>query len=449
MTDDPDNETPFDEEESDADQEPEDDGQVEESILTEPNDDLESMLAEIERRAEAAGLPVKRLEHQTDGHPIVEVQLTDEGGAPEGRLRAGSVERAAELLASPFEDYRLVPGYAAIYSTSTGEIEARIRQGGLLPQFGMRDRPPLDKPYEISDGQRHPGKAIEISMSSPLFGSTRVVPMPRGRSVPVFRFRGFGSTTASAAKAVLDELGTALLFELDLAYGIPLELVRRQEIPRRPASGRERSDDPPSFPRNAYDPEPVALYMYGRAARGMPLLQFLAYYQAVEFYFPRYSEAELRRQLETIVKDPRFNAHRDRDIGRLLSIGLGDRRRSVGNERDQLQATMRACLQADEIRDFVDSDPERTAFFADRRSALTSCTISLRDQAVDLRDAAAKRIYDLRCKIVHTKDGPGDEQIDLLLPNSPEARRLYEDIELLELVATRVIVASSRERPAS
>jgi hypothetical protein len=124
---------------------------------------------------------------------------------------------------------------------------------------------------------------------------------------------------------------------------------------------------------------------------------------------------------------------------------IGEGRRPFGAERDQLKATIRACLQPTEIREFVGSNENLAGFFADRRSSLTSCTIALRDETTDPRDAAATRIYDLRCKIVHTKDGAGENDLELLLPNSAEAQLLSADIGLLELIATRVIVASSRE----
>jgi hypothetical protein len=52
----------------------------------------------------------------------------------------------------------------------------------------------------------------------------------------------------------------------------------------------------------------------------MPLLEFLAYYQAIEFFFPRYSETALRGRIETLVKDPRFSPHNARDVGRLVDV---------------------------------------------------------------------------------------------------------------------------------
>ncbi len=396
-------------------------------------------LEEVERRALAGGLTVERRIDPIEDREVLQVIFSDEKLRRDSRVSVGTLEEANKLLRTSFEQYRVVPGYGAIFSPSTGDIEARIRPVGML---GIRERPPLDQSYRLDGGSQHSGRTITIGEGSPLL-SMLVRPRRRGLSILL---QGFSARTPETAKKILDEVGSALMFELDIAYEVPLKIVPAQEFQPILRSGKTRADSsPPSFPRNAYDPEPVALYMYGREARGMPLLEFLAYYQAVEFYFPRYSEAELRHRLEIIVKDPSFNPHRARDVGRLLGAVVGDGRRTINNERDQLKATIRACLQEDEIREFVGIHQRRVTFFADRRSTLTKCTIPLQDKTLDLRDAAANRVYDIRCKIVHTKDAAGQGEIELLLPNSPEARTLGEDIALLRMIATRVLVASSRE----
>jgi hypothetical protein len=406
--------------------------------------DLEAKLLEIEQRASEGGLSTARHFDPVVGGPSLEVRFSEDEGRRDARVLIGSTERAEQLLETQFEEYRSVSGYSAIFAPTSGDIEVLVRSLGMAGPLG--DRPPLDKSYELRGEPHNPGKAITIGRCSSLLSmvtrSGRLSPM---RPRPAILLSGFEAETSDEARRLLEEIGASLTFELDLAYGVALQLVPAPSQLRRMLGGRVMPDGPPTFPHNAYDPEPIALYMYGREARGMPLLQFLAFYQAVEFYFPRYSEAEIRHRLELIVKDPRFSPHRDRDIGRLLGAAIGDGRRAGGNEREQLKATIRACIGADEITEFVEAAPARTTFFADRRSTLTKCTISLKDQATDPRDAAANRIYDLRCKIVHTKDAAGQGEVELLLPNSPEARLLHEDIALLQLIATRVIVASSRE----
>ena len=46
------------------------------------------------------------------------------------------------------------------------------------------------------------------------------------------------------------------------------------------------------YPKTEFNDSASSLYWYGPGASGMPLLQFLAFYQVLEFYFPIYSKAE-------------------------------------------------------------------------------------------------------------------------------------------------------------
>lgn len=63
-------------------------------------------------------------------------------------------------------------------------------------------------------------------------------------------------------------------------------------------------------------------------------------------------------------------------------------------------------------------------------------------QTPNLRQEVADRMYEIRCRIVHTKGSEGE--MELLLPFSTEAKRLGYDIELIEFIARKVIVAASR-----
>src|SRR5947209_7130521 len=47
----------------------------------------------------------------------------------------------------------------------------------------------------------------------------------------------------------------------------------------------------------------------------------------------------------------------------------------------------------------------------------------------DIVDSTALRIYEIRCKIVHTKSTELDAQGDILLPFSKESQKLQFDIE--------------------
>lgn len=230
-------------------------------------------------------------------------------------------------------------------------------------------------------------------------------------------------------------------FQIDAKFRQAIVLSRSR--PFRTPYGLQDQAGELVFPTSEFDREPMSLYWYGRGAQGLPLLEFFAYYQVLEFYFDHYVDAEGRRKISGVLKDPSFEAHNDRHIARVLrAAGRGSNSRR--NERDQLLTTIRGCADAQAVRSFVGEDDERKAFFAKRDAKLTDKVISTSASDNELLQQVADRIYDLRCKIVHTKEGGQGDGVELLLPHSPEADRLHRDIDLLRLIARQALVAASR-----
>jgi hypothetical protein len=91
----------------------------------------------------------------------------------------------------------------------------------------------------------------------------------------------------------------------------------------------------------------------------------------------------------------------------------------------------------------LQEDAEAVSFFS-KKTPLTEKKISLENAEVDLRNQIADRIYDIRCKIVHTKFSDEDSD-DVLLPSSEETSRLHYDIDLLQYLASKSLIASSSE----
>jgi len=259
------------------------------------------------------------------------------------------------------------------------------------------------------------------------------------------RIEGCKISQHDQAVRLLERVAYSLFFQIDLVLGVSLRLVRFTERPLMGARLRKPYREPVKllrFPREEYDQEPMALYSYGRSAPGMPLLQYLAYYQTIEFYFPSYYLAEARRKVRNILKDPSFRADRDADVGRILASVRG-KGRSFVDERSQLKATLRECLDPHALRAFLTSNEKRKNFFSSKTKRLTDCKIPIKDERADLGEYVAERIYDIRCKIVHTKSEETDKEVEIVLPDSPEADLLYWDIELIQYAAQQVLIAAS------
>src|ERR1017187_1659897 len=361
-----------------------------------------------------------------------------------------------EFSSITFEGWVFLSGYICICSYQDGVIEAALRtESGSVSMlllfrrmFGADDIRPnymADlSPVKIElKSLRNDLPDIEISPASEVFR----------RLAPRLWF-GFGRLTLKLtsckvkthddALALLKKVAGSTLFQMDQLSGIPFTLAQQphRSLVKKALRAAGKLKVELQYPRTEFDEAPLSLYWYGRGASGMPLLQFLAFYQVVEFYFPVYSKAEAQRKLKATLKDPTFRSDRDADIGKLLSTIQISRSGAYGDERSQLRATLIECVDSDGLRAFLESDPDRRDFYRAKGGSRYH-RLPIENPSADLRNDVSERIFDIRCKIVHSKSDARDEDAELLLPFSKEASELFFDIQLAKYLAQKVLITAS------
>ena len=407
---------------------------------------------ELKDRCAAAKIDIQERTFE-DGETYIAI------GIPNGRekrwVNMFQLKHIQKLLSCPFERFVFLGDYIATCSYQDGHIEAIVK--GLVPMgsasFKRRLFNRLALDFDPEDANESSlilhseieGSDISISIEPTINSllTTSKYSYLRQHEWSL-NIRGLSITKHDNALNWLQKLSNSLFFQIDMATGIPLSLVKERRSIR--ASWRKRQQSEISkleFPKTEYDDAPVSLYWYARSAVGMPLLQFLAYYQVIEFYFFSYSQEDARRRIQSLLKSPTFRMDSDADIGKLLSA-ISGRGRGYGDERSQLRATLNSCIDSADLRKFLTDVVERSEFFSAKQKGLTNLKISISSKEADLRNDVAELIYDIRCKIVHTKSEGQEGDIDLLLPFSKEAELLFHDIELLQYLARQVLISASR-----
>lgn len=398
----------------------------------------------LEKRCKAAGITIKRETSSYNGEAFSRVSL------PSGResrvyFVSHTKDRLDEFLSINFENYIFISGFEAFLDKKNKVIEAEFRSTGVSSPFFVRRRLFGSEDQEVAPISIKPENDdwpdIQLGLSSDNFDD--FVRGPRSKRLTM-RISNVSVSQHDSAKELLIKMANAVFFQIDLLRGIPLFLVRDRNStrPRRwkPSPDTEERFRYPSF---EYDKAPMSLYWYAKSAAGMPLLRFLAYYQAVEFYFPTYYRAEANRRIRSVLKDPSFRSDRDTDLAKIIGALQSGRPGGGGDERSQLRATINECVTAEGLRQFITEDEGRSTFLSSKTKGLTEHKLPIANKDADLRNDVADRIYDIRCKIVHTK-GDGSD-FELLLPFSREADQLHHDIDLLEYVTKQVLVAASTQ----
>lgn len=350
------------------------------------------------------------------------------------------------IIKSNFENYKFLSGYDAIYSTSENVIEAGLRPSRFSsPMIFDRLIKKLSNGVENSEKiVIQPNNSITLRPTIEIGRSSIEYLSLCGYRSTRFTIRLLGSRSKQhdQALAELRSYADSILFQIDMAHGVTLTLERERQI-RTPPSGRRAPSEDLAYPITHYNEEAMSLYWYAKSASDMPLLKYLAFYQSIEFYFPRYSQAEARKRVSSILKQPTFRPHRDDDLDRLISAIQLSRSGGLGSERSQLRAAVNECISADDMRAFFASK-DREEYFSAKAHRLKYHKIPLQNKNTDLRNDVADRIYDIRCKIVHTKNDQNDD-FAMILPFSDDANHLSYDIDLVEYVAQCVLISSSGE----
>jgi hypothetical protein len=383
--------------------------------------------------------------------------------------------RADRLLGFDFEEFRLLGDYSAINHPASGYIEALIQDTGDFRAAAIRHLPGAQRIDDDESTSEFFGKAlfeesnqsvdarrpreywrlrvrderhswyVEISpMTDKFLGLVlgRFITSRRRYTLKLF---GIDAPQHDDAVRKLEGIGGAFLFDLDLRYGATYELA----LHRSPSSAHEYEARPieqsPSLPRLQYPAQALSLYNYARSASEMPLLQFLAYYQVLEYFFPMYSQREMLRRLRQMITSPRFEVSDDADLAKILQLVTANSRSGYGNEKDQLKATLSGCVEISSLLDLLRSDVEFFRSLTDKKTIRDVPVIDENNRGIPLIDQVVARVYALRNRVVHAKADGGEMAVELLLPGSVEARSMTADIAIVQFLAQKAIVAGGTQ----
>ena len=374
------------------------------------------------------------------------------------------------VFESDFEKYKFLRGYEAIYSIELGTIECEIQSDDIIGSSGsvfrrlsrflfpkeirlrMRAEEIDEENYSFEFPSPNENLKIKIGVSSNEFsilsGNKRdtVIYARRLKKFSTIRLEGVKFETHNQAKEIMLTIANSVFFQIDLVTNIPVRLALDRNLLREIRIRKKDTKETFQFfaPKFKYDEEAISLYWYARTAVNMPLLQFLAFYQVLEFYFPQYSYKEAQEKIKNLLKDPTFDRNSDKNVARILDIvKVSSRGKSIGDERNQIRATIQCCIGIVEMNDFFNGTEERRDFFDEQKKSksFVNPKISFNRNDHDIRMDVSNRIYNLRCRIVHTKD---ESDIEMLLPFSQDLAYLKYDIDLIEFIARKVLIASCK-----
>ena len=376
-------------------------------------------------------------------------------------INISDISKDLEIIEkSDFEKFKFINGFQAIWSEELNIIECGLESNDYLrsPKFYMLKLLPNMTFYEvIKIGNREliefpsPNEKIKIYIGDSTIEYAILTKLVRESPVNLdmlddkttIRIEGIKIENHDEARLQLLKIANSILFQIDNELDIPLYLSPEYYIMK---DYKFRYKDEIKFrsPIFDYDDKTMSLYWYARTSKTMPLLQFLSFYQILEYYFPLFSNADAKQKIKNFIRDPTFNIERDKDISKIINIiKLTSYGKSFNNEINQLKVTIQNIIDTESLVEFLTENKKRKDFFEKPKkgNSLSKYQLPLTNPGQDIREGVSKRIYEIRCKIVHTKE---DGDNELLLPFSIDIVHLKYDLELIEFLARKALIATRR-----
>jgi hypothetical protein len=245
------------------------------------------------------------------------------------------------------------------------------------------------------------------------------------------------------AKKTSDAIIDAALFGIACLKDLSFDL--RTEWPRRdqriePFRFEEKSDgtDLP-LPRARYNPDLVRFYLRGCSASD-PVVQFLSFYQVLEYFFLTSADEKLYERLSTRLHDPHFSAT-PKHLDRLIQDTLEHKRET--DETEMLKLVLQRYTSEADVIQFISSyeahlkdtlyTKKRSIFGEDNQVSLTLGHVF---------GGLSRRVKLVRNALIHSSDR--HERKDRYVPTRANETIIEREVPLVEFLAEKVVIATAQ-----
>ncbi|MGA4732164.1 hypothetical protein ACPB67_32565 [Micromonospora taraxaci] len=287
------------------------------------------------------------------------------------------------------------------------------------------------------------GDCIEVSSPTATLAAPYFELVPRSfladpLTVNSVKVRFMEPSSADNALRRARDVVSAFFFEMAaMRRGSPRlhEPLRERERVPTPRQGESTTL---RFPPQIVDARASALFV--RAEDAVSLVsRYLSYYQSIEYFLPFSDERTSINRLRRDIFSPGFDLGNETSLLKLVrTIG----KQTSRSERESFKDLIGLALTQEKAEAVVKVARSRHQDHFSKRGPIAHIGLINTSEHAKNKDTVneiAERIYDLRCRIVHSKAAGGTAGTDPLFPTDHEANFLAPDIELIRLVAIEVI----------
>lgn len=331
-----------------------------------------------------------------------------------------------------------------------GNVEVVLSRIARFPIFASSRT--HTKPIKISLGYKSKTLEIEIHLgylqkTEIGFLADKMVGVRSQRNGAIAKISGLTAKNVDELENDTRLVLRSVLFDIECSYGIVLETANLENLkapaiyPHQPKP--KMPDEPVSLLYKPYTAELIEYFHTGERVDHLPF-KFICYYHIIEYFTDKSAHSVVAKRIKQIVMSPDFHAKSSEYISEAIKVFKAETEKFM-TDKIKISRVFSEYLNKDEIKKFIECNDLKDHLEKDHS---LKCSKEMKIGALKFDsdsvffDSLTKRIYSIRCSIVHSNPDFDESKAVPFAATPQNLDFLRREIELIKEVARTIIVNS-------
>lgn len=236
----------------------------------------------------------------------------------------------------------------------------------------------------------------------------------------------------------------SILFDIEYTYGVAFETINIEDLKLRRRYGRRSTVKLPKseieLVYKKYIPELIEYYHIGEKVDYLPF-KYICYFHIIEYFMDKSAYSLVATKVKQLISKPDFHIKSNEYIAQAINIFKKENDKYT-NDKVKIGRVFTEFIEREEIKNYLD---EIGLYDHYDKEITLSCNKPLRVAAVkfdsdqSFYESLTKRIYALRCSIVHSNP-EFDESKAIPFTATPENMEFLRKEIFLIMEISRIII---------
>lgn len=237
----------------------------------------------------------------------------------------------------------------------------------------------------------------------------------------------------------------SVLFDIEFTYDLAFETVNIENLLRRFTKRRRVVNAVPKERINLvykkYIPELIQYFHLAEKVDFIPF-KFICYYHIIEYFSDKSAYHLVSNEIKRLLLKPDFHIKTDTYVTQAINLFKKENDKYIG-DKIKIERVFRQYVTRDELKDTL-SELELLDYFSKENTL--DCVKPLKLPAINFEQDGnffselTKRIYSLRCSIVHSNPDFDESKAVPFNPTPSNVEKLRIEIELIKEIARKIII---------